>query len=334
MLEIELIIEKAYKNNNKVTMDEVLNLSLDAENYAILMEALRKSGITIEDQDEFEEEINQSEVIMTEDTVRDYLKQIGQIPLLTPEEEARLAKRVSQGDFEAREHMIKANLRLVVSVARRYTGNGMHIEDLIQEGNMGLMRAVEKYDVTKGFRFSTYATWWIRQAITRAIADYSRTIRIPVHSNEIINSMKRFNSRFEVENGRKATDEELSEALACPIEKIKECKLISQDIVSLNCPVGNEENKDTTMLEFISDDKNIEEETIKKIEYANLLEVVRTKLTEREATVMLLRYGLLDGRERTLEEVGQNFGVTRERIRQIENKALRKLRHPSRLRRI
>lgn len=329
MINIEEIVEKAYKNDKKITMEEILNLHLDAEDYASLMDALVKAGIKVEEQEEYEENFEQSDVIMSEDTVKDYLKQIGQIPLLTYEEESRLAYRIMQGDMEARDLMISSNLRLVISIAKRYTSKGMHIEDLIQEGNMGLMRAVEKYDVTKGFKFSTYATWWIRQAITRALADYSRTIRIPVHANETINAMRRFNASFEVENGRPATDKELSIALDCPIEKIKEYRLAGQDIVSLNCPVGAEE--DTTMMEFISDEKNIEEETIKKLAPENLLDVILTKLTDREAKVLLLRYGLIDGETRTLEQVGQQFGVTRERIRQIENKAIRKLRHPSRL---
>ena len=329
MINIEKIIEKAYKNDKKIAVEEILNLHLDAEDYASLMDALVKAGIKVEEQEEYEENFGQSDVIMSEDTVKDYLKQIGQIPLLTYEEESRLAYRIMQGDMEARDLMINSNLRLVISIAKRYTGRGLHIEDLIQEGNMGLMRAVEKYDVTKGFKFSTYATWWIRQAITRSIADQSRVIRIPVHANEVINSMRKFNSKFEVETGRFATDEELSEALDCPIEKIREYKAISQDIVSLNCPVGTEE--DTTMMEFVSDDKNIEDETIKKMIHENLLDVVLTKLTEKEAKVLLLRYGIIDGNTRTLEEVGQQFGVTRERIRQIESKAIRKLRHPSRL---
>lgn len=274
-----------------------------------------------------------TEGISIDDPVKIYLKEIGRVPLLTTEEERILAERMAKGDAYARKRLSEANLRLVVSIAKRYGGRGMQFLDLIQEGNLGLIKAVEKFDYTKGFKFSTYATWWIRQAITRAIADQARTIRIPVHMVETITKVKKISSQLLHENGHDPTAEEIAEKLDLPIERVREIMRIAQDPVSLETPIGEEE--DSHLGDFIPD-----EEAPAPAEAASLIllkeqlnEVLDT-LTEREAKVLRLRFGLEDGRSRTLEEVGKEFDVTRERIRQIEAKALRKLRHPSRSRKV
>ena len=268
-----------------------------------------------------------------DDPVRMYLKEIGQIPLLTPEEEMELAQQVSTGDKEAKKKLTEANLRLVVSIAKKYSGRGLHILDLIQEGNTGLIRAVDKFDYTKGNKFSTYATWWIRQAITRAIADQARTIRVPVHMVEVINKATRCNRKLVQELGREPTLEEIAEELNLPIEKIIEANRTAADTLSLDTPVGDEE--DTTIGSFVEDDNTPgpAESTSNTMLAEALAEILNT-LTQREADVLRMRFGMYDGRNHTLEEVGQKFGVTRERIRQIENKAIRKLRHPSRAKKI
>ena len=268
-----------------------------------------------------------------DDPVRMYLKEIGQIPLLTPEEETELAQKVSTGDKEAKKKLTEANLRLVVSIAKKYSGRGLHILDLIQEGNTGLIRAVDKFDYTKGNKFSTYATWWIRQAITRAIADQARTIRVPVHMVEVINKATRCNRKLVQELGREPTLEEIAEELNLPIEKIIEANHTAADTLSLDTPVGDEE--DTTIGSFVEDDNTPgpAESTSNTMLAEALAEILNT-LTQREADVLRMRFGMYDGRNHTLEEVGQKFGVTRERIRQIENKAIRKLRHPSRAKKI
>ncbi len=264
-----------------------------------------------------------------DDPVRMYLKEIGRIPLLTPEEEIELAKRMEQGDEEAKRRLAEANLRLVVSIAKRYVGRGMLFLDLIQEGNLGLIKAVEKFDWRKGYKFSTYATWWIRQAITRAIADQARTIRIPVHMVETINKLVRVSRNLLQELGREPTPEEIAKEMDIPVERVREIMKIAQEPVSLETPIGEEE--DSHLGDFIED-----EDALAPADAASFmllreqLEEVLDSLTPRERKVLLLRFGLEDGRSRTLEEVGQEFGVTRERIRQIEAKALRKLRHPSR----
>ena len=268
-----------------------------------------------------------------DDPVRMYLKEIGQIPLLTVEEEQELARRVVDGDEDAKKKLTEANLRLVVSIAKKYSGRGLHILDLIQEGNTGLIRAVDKFDHTKGNKFSTYATWWIRQAITRAIADQARTIRVPVHMVEVINKATRCNRKLVQELGREPTLEEIADELNLPIEKIIEANRTAADTLSLDTPVGDEE--DTTIGSFVEDDNTPgpADATSNALLAEALSEILNT-LTDREADVLRLRFGMYDGKTHTLEEVGQIFGVTRERIRQIENKAIRKLRHPSRAKKI
>ena len=268
-----------------------------------------------------------------DDPVRMYLKEIGQVKLLTADEEIELAKRVSEGDKAAKDRLTEANLRLVVSIAKKYSGRGLHILDLIQEGNTGLIRAVDKFDYTKGNKFSTYATWWIRQAITRAIADQARTIRVPVHMVEVINKATRCNRKLVQELGREPTLEEIAADLNLPIEKIIEANRTAADTLSLDMPVGDEE--DTTIGSFVEDDNTPGpvDATSNMLLAEALTEILGT-LTEREADVLKMRFGMYDGRTHTLEEVGQIFGVTRERIRQIENKAIRKLRHPSRAKKI
>ena len=268
-----------------------------------------------------------------DDPVRMYLKEIGQVKLLTADEEIELAKRGSEGDKAAKDRLTEANLRLVVSIAKKYSGRGLHILDLIQEGNTGLIRAVDKFDYTKGNKFSTYATWWIRQAITRAIADQARTIRVPVHMVEVINKATRCNRKLVQELGREPTLEEIAAELNLPIEKIIEANRTAADTLSLDMPVGDEE--DTTIGSFVEDDNTPGpvDATSNAMLSEALTEILGT-LTEREADVLRMRFGMYDGRTHTLEEVGQIFGVTRERIRQIENKAIRKLRHPSRAKKI
>ena len=280
-----------------------------------------------------EEEMNETEAMAdtfsTDDPVRMYLKEIGKVPLLTPEEEQDLAKRMAEGDEEAKRRMAEANLRLVVSIAKRYVGRGMLFLDLIQEGNLGLIKAVEKFDYTKGYKFSTYATWWIRQAITRAIADQARTIRIPVHMVETINKVIRVSRQLLQELGHDPSAEEIAAEMNMPVDKVRDILKIAQEPVSLETPIGEEE--DSHLGDFIPDEDASEpsEAASFSLLKEQLMEVLDT-LTPREKKVLELRFGIVDGRTRTLEEVGKEFNVTRERIRQIEAKALRKLRHPSR----
>ena len=275
------------------------------------------------------ESVLSADGISIDDPVKVYLKEIGRVPLLSAEEEVELAIRMSEGDVAAKKRLSEANLRLVVSIAKRYVGRGMQFLDLIQEGNLGLIKAVEKFDHTKGFKFSTYATWWIRQAITRAIADQARTIRIPVHMVETINKVKKVNSQLLHENGHEPTNEQIAEKLEMPVEKVREIMRVAQEPVSLETPIGEEE--DSHLRDFIPDEdapapSDVASHTMLKEQLAEVL----STLTPREEKVLRLRFGLEDGRSRTLEEVGKEFNVTRERIRQIEAKALRKLRHPSR----
>ena len=285
------------------------------------------------DEEELVDPVDLAAEYSLDDPVRMYLKEIGQIKLLSAEEEVELAKRVSEGDQEAKNKLTEANLRLVVSIAKKYSGRGLHILDLIQEGNTGLIRAVDKFDWTKGNKFSTYATWWIRQAITRAIADQARTIRVPVHMVEVINKATRCNRKLVQELGREPTVEEIAAELNLPVEKIIEANRTAADTLSLDTPVGDEE--DTSIGSFVGDERTPgPADATSNALLAEALKEILDTLTEREADVLRMRFGMYDGRTHTLEEVGQIFGVTRERIRQIENKAIRKLRHPSRAKKI
>ena len=285
------------------------------------------------DEEELVDPVDLAAEYSLDDPVRMYLKEIGQIKLLSAEEEVELAKRVSEGDQEAKNKLTEANLRLVVSIAKKYSGRGLHILDLIQEGNTGLIRAVDKFDWTKGNKFSTYATWWIRQAITRAIADQARTIRVPVHMVEVINKATRCNRKLVQELGREPTVEEIAAELNLPVEKIIEANRTAADTLSLDTPVGDEE--DTSIGSFVEDERTPgPADATSNAMLAEALKEILDTLTEREADVLRMRFGMYDGRTHTLEEVGQIFGVTRERIRQIENKAIRKLRHPSRAKKI
>lgn len=287
----------------------------------------------VEDVDVEKLDLSVPDGISIEDPVRMYLKEIGKVPLLTAEEEVDLAKRMADGDESAKKRLAEANLRLVVSIAKRYVGRGMLFLDLIQEGNLGLIKAVEKFDYHKGFKFSTYATWWIRQAITRAIADQARTIRIPVHMVETINKLIRVSRQLLQELGREPTPEEIAQELDMPVERVREIQKISQEPVSLETPIGEEE--DSHLGDFIQDDNvPVPAEAAAQTLLKEQLDEVLDTLTDREQKVLRLRFGMNDGRARTLEEVGKEFDVTRERIRQIEAKALRKLRHPSRSRKL
>ena len=351
------LIQKGRNKKNVLEYQEITetfqDLKLDEEQYDLIMQILEKSDIdiirtqeeevpetdlvSIEEENTEEQDLDIDltipDSVNIEDPVRMYLKEIGKVPLLTAEEEQDLAQRMEDGDEEAKKRLAEANLRLVVSIAKRYVGRGMLFLDLIQEGNLGLIKAVEKFDYRKGFKFSTYATWWIRQAITRAIADQARTIRIPVHMVETINKLVRVSRQLLQELGREPTPEEIAEKMDIPVDRVREIIKISQEPVSLETPIGEEE--DSHLGDFIQDDNvpvpaDAAAFTLLK---EQLHEVLGT-LTEREQKVLKLRFGLDDGRARTLEEVGKEFNVTRERIRQIEAKALRKLRHPSRSRKL
>ena len=332
------------KKKGSITYEELAeklkNLELDADSLDDLYNTLSENSISVvsENEEDDEDPSGVSNELLTKDLtindpVRMYLKEIGQIKLLTTEEELELADRITAGDEQAKATLAEANLRLVVSIAKRYVGRGMLFLDLIQEGNIGLMKAVEKFDVTKGYKFSTYATWWIRQAITRAIADQARTIRVPVHMVETINKLARVERQLTLELNREPTEEELSKKMGTSVEKIRDIYKISQEPVSLEIPIGEED--DSHLGDFIPDETNMSPEdfAVNELLKDEISEVLLT-LTEREEKVIRLRFGLEDGRPRTLEEVGQLFGVTRERIRQIEAKALRKLRHPSRSRKL
>ena len=346
------LLESAKKKKNMLEYQEIsdyfkdMNLGaeqfeqildfLEAHNIDVLRISDDDDDILLDDEDEVEvEQIDLSvpDGVSIEDPVRMYLKEIGKVPLLSAEEEIELAKRMELGDMEAKKRLAEANLRLVVSIAKRYVGRGMLFLDLIQEGNLGLIKAVEKFDYRKGYKFSTYATWWIRQAITRAIADQARTIRIPVHMVETINKLIRVSRQLLQELGREPSPEEIAEEMKMPVERVREILKISQEPVSLETPIGEEE--DSHLGDFIQDDNvPVPADAAAFTLLKEQLEEVLSTLTEREKKVLTLRFGLEDGRARTLEEVGREFNVTRERIRQIEAKALRKLRHPSRSRKL
>ena len=315
-------------------LGEEMEIDLDVDGDVDLLDGLEDevdlSGL---EDEELVDPVDLAAEYNLDDPVRMYLKEIGQIKLLSAEEEVELAKRVAEGDQEAKNKLTEANLRLVVSIAKKYSGRGLHILDLIQEGNTGLIRAVDKFDWTKGNKFSTYATWWIRQAITRAIADQARTIRVPVHMVEVINKATRCNRKLVQELGREPTVEEIAAELGLPVEKIIEANRTAADTLSLDTPVGDEE--DTSIGSFVEDERTPgPADATSNAMLAEALKEILDTLTEREADVLRMRFGMYDGRTHTLEEVGQIFGVTRERIRQIENKAIRKLRHPSRAKRI
>ena len=348
------LLALAKKKKNMLDYQEIIDSFTDAEFDADKVEKvfdfLEANNVDVKISDDVEEEediildpeddidiekidLSVPEGVSIEDPVRMYLKEIGKVPLLSAEEEIELAKRMENGDVEAKNRLAEANLRLVVSIAKRYVGRGMLFLDLIQEGNLGLIKAVDKFDFRKGFKFSTYATWWIRQAITRAIADQARTIRIPVHMVETINKLLRVSRQLLQELGREPTPEEIAKEMDIPVERVREIQKISQEPVSLETPIGEEE--DSHLGDFIQDD-NVPvpaEEAASTILKEQLVEVLGT-LTEREQKVLRLRFGLDDGRARTLEEVGRDFNVTRERISQIEAKALRNLRHTSRSRKL
>ena len=333
--EIEKLISMG-KANGSVTEEEIVakleRLNVTPEEMELVFSALNEAKITIKENapaDELDKIIEGN----VDDSVKMYLKDIGKVALLTADEEVELAKRMEEGDEEAKKILSEANLRLVVSIAKRYVGRGMQFLDLLQEGNLGLMKAVEKFDYTKGFKFSTYATWWIRQAITRAIADQARTIRIPVHMVETINKQVRATRQLLQKLGREPSPEEIAEYLGCPEEKVREIQKIAQDPVSLETPIGEEE--DSHLGDFIEDDRALSPSDVAEgnMLKEQLIQVLNT-LTPREEKVLRLRYGLDDSHPRTLEEVGKEFNVTRERIRQIEAKALRKLRHPNRLKKL
>ncbi len=352
------ILEKG-KMKGKLTTKEIFDIigeiDFEPEQLENMYEQLEKEGIEIVedlvddiqdisdlDISKLEKEVREQgdgvdvsvpDNIAIDDPVKVYLKEIGRVPLLSSQEEIELAVKIQHGDVAAKKRLSEANLRLVVSIAKRYLGRGMHFLDLIQEGNLGLIKAVEKFDHTKGFKFSTYATWWIRQAITRAIADQARTIRIPVHMVETINKVKKVSSQLLHTNGHEPTAEEIADEIDMPVDKVREIMRVAQEPVSLETPIGEEE--DSHLGDFISDDDtpapaDVASHTLLKEQLSDVLDT----LTPREKKVLILRFGLTDGRARTLEEVGKEFNVTRERIRQIEAKALRKLRHPSRSKRL
>ncbi len=333
-LELKKIIEIG-KKNGEISMDQVTEkfAQLEQDEMEEVLKAISDSGIKINedvvvvsDDEEMEKLMSQ---VYVDDPVKMYLKDIGKVPLLTQEQEIELAKRMAEGDEEAKKQLSESNLRLVVSIAKRYVGRGMLFLDLIQEGNFGLMKAVEKFDYTKGFKFSTYSTWWIRQSITRAIADQARTIRIPVHMYETIHKQRKVTRELFQQLGREPSVDEIAKAMNVPVEKVIDIQKISQDTVSLDTPVGEEE--DSTLGTFIQDENAISPADSASIMMLKeqLMEVLAT-LTPREQKVIMLRYGIEDGHTRTLEDVGKEFSVTRERIRQIEAKALKKLRQPSR----
>ena len=353
LAKLERIVEIAKKNKDVIESDKLndyfKDLNIDSNQYEKICDYLENNGITIMNINDMDDDIFDDALpevdddtdleigdditlsIMSDDPVKIYLKEIGNYPLLSMEEEVELAKKIAEGDQSATDRLTESNLRLVVSIAKKYVGRGLSFLDLIQEGNLGLIKAVDKFDYSKGYKFSTYATWWIRQAITRSIADQSRTIRIPVHMSEVINKAYRISRSLLQELGREPTEEEIAKEMNLPVEKVREIMKISADPISLDTPIGEED--DSHLGDFIKDDTIMgPEDAAAYTMLQDQIQKLLTTLSEREQRVLILRFGLLDGRTRTLEEVGKEFNVTRERIRQIEAKALRKLRHPNRAR--
>lgn len=353
LAKLEGIVEIARKNKDVIESDRLndhfKDLNIDSNQYEKICDYLESNGITIMNINDMGDDLFDDDLpevdddtdidigdditlsIMSDDPVKIYLKEIGNYPLLSMDEEVELAKRIAAGDQYATERLTESNLRLVVSIAKKYVGRGLSFLDLIQEGNLGLIKAVDKFDYSKGYKFSTYATWWIRQAITRSIADQSRTIRIPVHMSEVINKAYRISRSLLQELGREPTEEEIAKEMNLPVEKVREIMKISADPISLDTPIGEED--DSHLGDFIKDDTIMgPEDAAAYTMLQDQIQKLLTTLSEREQRVLILRFGLLDGRTRTLEEVGKEFNVTRERIRQIEAKALRKLRHPNRAR--
>jgi len=327
MINIEEIVEKAYKNGNVISIDEINKLNLEDEEFEAVINALQKVKIKIEEPKEtniYSEKEDSYENKDMEDSIKAYLKEIGSIRLLTPEEEIELGNRVINGDEKAKKILTESNLRLVVSIAKKYSGRGLSFEDLIQEGNIGLMKSVDKFDPSKGCKFSTYATWWIRQAITRAIADQSRLVRLPVHMYETVNRIKKYENSFNNKNFRMPTYEEIAEEFNLTIEEVRNVKKSAEETVSLETPIGQEQ--DSSLMDFLADETNMEEDVIKSLDCETLNRLLNSKLTVRERFVIERRFGIKDNNPLTLEDVGLELGVTRERIRQIEAKGLRKLR--------
>ncbi|MEE1185782.1 MAG: RNA polymerase sigma factor RpoD [Acutalibacteraceae bacterium] len=325
--ELNKEIESKINDQDSNGIDDIIDIDMNITAEEPTAEDLEMEEMEMK-QENIENVLNVDGVAL-DDPVKLYLKEIGRVPLLSSDEEIDLAKRILDGDAEAKKQLIQANLRLVVSIAKRYVGRGMHFLDLIQEGNVGLIKAVEKFDYEKGFKFSTYATWWIRQAITRAIADQARVIRIPVHMVETINRLKKVQTQLLHENGKEPTEEQIAEAMDSTVEKVREIMRVAQETVSMETPIGPEE--DSRLMDFIRDEDALapDDAALKTITNEDIDSVLKT-LTPREEAVIRLRFGLEDGRCHTLEQVGEQFDVTRERIRQIEAKALRKLRHPVR----
>ena len=353
LTKLEGIVEIARKNKDVIESDRLndyfKDLNIDSNQYEKICDYLENNGITIMNINDMEDDLFDDALpevdddadldigdditlsIMSDDPVKIYLKEIGNYPLLSMDEEVELAKKIAEGDQSATDRLTESNLRLVVSIAKKYVGRGLSFLDLIQEGNLGLIKAVDKFDYSKGYKFSTYATWWIRQAITRSIADQSRTIRIPVHMSEVINKAYRISRSLLQELGREPTEEEIAKEMNLPVDKVREIMKISADPISLDTPIGEED--DSHLGDFIKDDTIMgPEDAAAYTMLQDQIQKLLTTLSEREQRVLVLRFGLLDGRTRTLEEVGKEFNVTRERIRQIEAKALRKLRHPNRAR--
>ena len=353
LTKLEGIVEIARKNKDVIESDRLndyfKDLNIDSNQYEKICDYLENNGITIMNINDMEDDLFDDALpegdddadldigdditlsIMSDDPVKIYLKEIGNYPLLSMDEEVELAKKIAEGDQSATDRLTESNLRLVVSIAKKYVGRGLSFLDLIQEGNLGLIKAVDKFDYSKGYKFSTYATWWIRQAITRSIADQSRTIRIPVHMSEVINKAYRISRSLLQELGREPTEEEIAKEMNLPVDKVREIMKISADPISLDTPIGEED--DSHLGDFIKDDTIMgPEDAAAYTMLQDQIQKLLTTLSEREQRVLILRFGLLDGRTRTLEEVGKEFNVTRERIRQIEAKALRKLRHPNRAR--